>query len=120
MSAGNFARSRYESDTGEIHPIRVQPETISANVGAANAAPAGAVTSPISARVSGSNRTLGLVARRVRLAFTAAVPDGYAEDSVLSIPVLTPTAYAAAITGATGTYLGSPVVVVGRTPESIR
>lgn len=120
MSAGNFVRSRYESDSGTIHPIRVQPETLAANVGAVNAGAAGAVDSPISARVSGGNRQLGLVARRVRVAFTGTLPTGYAENTVLSIPVLTPAAYAAAISGATGTYLGSPIVVVGRTAESVR
>lgn len=120
MSAGNFVRSFYEADNGEIHPIRVQPETVAANVGAANTAPAGPATVGISARVSGGARQLGLTARKVRLAFTATVPAGYAEDSIITIPVLTPAAFAAASVGATGTYLGSAVQVIGRTPESVR
>lgn len=118
MSAGPFIRTFYEADSGEIHPIRVQPETVAANVGAANTAATGPATIGISARVSGGSRQLGLVARKVRVAFTAAVPTGYDTDTVLTIPVLTPAAYNAAIVGATGTYLGSAIVVVGRTPES--
>jgi len=120
MSAGNFTRTRYEADNGEIHPIRVQPETIAANVGAANAAPTGAVTVGLSARVSGGRRQLGLTARSVRLQFTGTIPDGYAENSTLTIPVLTPATFTAATVGTTGSYLGAAVVVVGRSPESSR
>jgi hypothetical protein len=118
MSAGNFVRSRYESDAGNIHPIRVQPETIAASIGSANTAPTGAIDVAISARVSGGSRQLGLTARRVRLAFTAGVPTDYAEDSVVSIPILTPAVFNAIAVGQTGTYLGQSVEVVGKTAES--
>jgi hypothetical protein len=120
MSAGAFIRTTYEADSGEIHPIKVQPETVAANIGAANGAPGGAATSGISAKVSGGRREIGLLARKVRVAFTGAVPDGYEPGNTLSIPVLTSATYNAALPGTTGTYLGSPVVVVGRTPESVR
>lgn len=118
MSAGNFVRSRYESDAGNIHPIRVQPETIAANIGGANAAPAGTVDVAISARVSGGNRQLGLTARKVRLAFTGGSPTDYADDSIVTIPVLTPAIFNAIAVGQTGTYLGQAVEVVGKTSES--
>lgn len=118
MSAGEFVRSRYESDAGNIHPIRVQPETVAASIGSANAAPVGTVDVPISAKVSGGRRELGLIARRVRLAFTAGAPTDYAEDSIVSIPILTPAVFNAIAVGQTGTYLGLGVEVVGKTPES--
>lgn len=118
MSAGDFVRSRYESNVGNIHPIRVQPETIAANVGAANAAPTAAVDIPISAKVSGGKRELGLIARKVRLAFTATPPTGYAEDSIVTIPILTPAVFNQIAVGTTGTYLGAAVEVVGTSPET--
>lgn len=120
MSAGEFVRSRYESDAGNVHPIRVQPETIAATIGSANTAPAGTIDLSISAKVSGGRRELGLIARKVRLAFTGAAPTGYAEDSIVSIPILTPTVYDGIAVGTTGTYLGAAVEVVGKTPESSR
>lgn len=121
MSSGAFTRSKYQSDqTTRIYNIRVQPETIAATLGGnANAAPSGDVTEPTSARARGSRRSLGIVARRVTLEFTADPPDGY-EDDLLTIPVLTPTVFNALNIGATGTYLGAAVRVVGLTPESRR
>ena len=120
MSAGEFVRSRYESNAGNIHPIRVQPETIAAEIGSANAAPAAGVDVAISAKVSGGRRELGLIARKVRLAFTAAPPAGYAEDSIVTIPILTPAVFNAIAVGQTGTYQGVAVEVVGTTPETSR
>lgn len=118
MSAGNFIRSRYESDAGNIHPIRIQPETADATIGSVNAAPAGAVDVPISARVSGGSRQIGLTARKVRLAFTGTPPTGYAANSVVTIPILTPARFNSVAVGTTGTYLGTAVEVVGKTSES--
>jgi hypothetical protein len=119
MSAGSFTRSRYEADSGEIHPVRVQPETILASIGgSANAAPTGTVTNGISARVSGSSRRFGLRCRSVTLRWTGAVPEGYEDDGFVRIPILTPAVYNAISRGSTGTYLTLPVEVVGKTPES--
>jgi hypothetical protein len=116
MSAGPFQLSRYERDNADIHPIRVQPETI---IGGTNPAPGGAPTSDISARVSGGRRTLGLTARKVRFVFTAGAPTGYRPGSVLTLPVLTPAAYAALTRGSTFTYLGGTATVVGKSPEYV-
>jgi len=53
MSAGAFTRTRYRADSGDTHPIRVQPETLTAAFGAtANSAPTDAIDNPISAKVS--------------------------------------------------------------------
>lgn len=113
MSAGPFLRARYERDNGDIHPVRVQPSTVSAT----NPQPTGALTSDISARVGGSRRTLGLITRRVRVVFTAGAPADYKPDSIIALPILTPDAYDALQRGSTFAYLGGTVTVVGKTPE---
>lgn len=120
MSAGVFEISRYETDPGIIHPIRIQPETADASVGGAtNDPPAGAATGLGSASVSRGRRSNGINARLVRVQFDGTVPTGYAANSPISIPALNPEFYDAAVRGAAGTYLGVTVVVVGRTPETI-
>ena len=121
MSQGQFTRSRYQANNGAIHPIRVQPETIAAVIdGNANAAPAGAVTVGLSARVSQSRRAFGLTPRQVTLAWTGAVPDGYDPRGTIRIPILTSANFDDINVGDTGTYLGSGVTVVGKSPESAR
>lgn len=123
MSGGVFSISRYASDYNagaEIHPIRVQPETILATTGLVdNDPPSGTLTSPISARISGSQRTLGLVARRIRLRVTGDPPATYAEGSRTTIPALTPAFYAACVKGTEVTYLGTTWEVTGRTAERV-
>lgn len=120
MSAGGFARSRYAADSDDIHPIRVQPETLSLTVGGvANAAPAGAVTSPISAKVSKGNRGVGLKPRTVTIVFTGTAPTGYKADSPITLPLLTEAAYDAASKGATGSYLGGAIEVISKSPERV-
>lgn len=120
MSSGQFLGSKYESNAGTIHPIRVQPETLGAVIATIpNAAPAGNVTSGISARVSNGNRQFGLKPRGVVLAWTGAVPEGYSGDPVY-IPALTPAFYNAAVKEAVGTYLGQGVKVVSQSPERVR
>jgi hypothetical protein len=53
--------------------------------------------------------------------FTGAVPDGYAPNSVVSIPILTPAVYNAIIPGAsTVSYLGTDAIVIGKSSESVR
>lgn len=123
MSAGAFTISRYQAtyDAAAIHPIRCQPESIAAAIGTTtNAAPTGAVTNPIQARVSGGRRSIGLVARTVTLraaAVAADVPDGYLPNGITRIPALTPTFYAAAVKGAVVTYLGKNFTVISRSSE---
>lgn len=120
MSAGAFVRSKYESDEGSIHPIKVQPETLSATLGGANSPPAADTDTDISARVTGGNRELGLRARSVSVKFTATPPDGYKEDQVYRIPILTPARWDAITKSTTGTYLGVACQVVGKTPENVK
>lgn len=121
MSAGQFTRSRYEADNDDIHPIRVQPETLAASLGGgANAAPSGTVNVGISARSSQSSRAFGLRPRQVTLAWTGEPPTGYDDRGTIRIPILTKTRFDAIVVGGTGTYLGASVTVVGKSPESKR
>jgi len=114
MSAGRFTTSRYEADYDDlIHPIRVQPETLALTIATvANAPPAGAVTNRIRAKVGKGKREIGLGARMVTVAFTGTVPDGYSGDPI-RLPVLSRALADVIVGGATGTYLGAPIVVVG-------
>lgn len=120
MSAGIFTKTQYAGDGGaRIYAIRVQPETLALTIGTvANAAPAGPVTEIVSAKVSGGRRTSGLSARKVRVEFSGtSAPVGYEASGTITLPILSPTVYAGINKGATGTYLGSPIVVLGKTPE---
>lgn len=119
MSAGNFSQTIYQSDAGGKFNIRVQPETLAANIGAVNAAPAGPVDQEVSASVGGAKRGNRLKARTVRLRFTGAAPDGYSGDDILTIPILNPSVFTPIKKGTTGTYLGVAVKVVGKTPEYV-
>ncbi len=120
MSAGRFTRTRYALDVangGIVLGCKVQPETLEATIGgAANAAPADPVDFNFSATISQGRRTAGVNT----LAWTTDPPDGYAAGGVIRIPVLTPATFAAWTLGATGTYLGTAVTVVGRSPEILR
>jgi len=122
MSAGAFQIANYASDTGVSYPIRVQPETLALSIG--GVANAGSATDPAagvpSANAGGSRRKNGVNARQVRIRFTGTPPTGYKADSIISLPVLTSTAYNSYTRGQTGTYLGGSVICVGKTAEAIR
>lgn len=126
MSAGAFTKAFYVDDQSRTCPIKVQPETLTFTVaGTANTGPTG----PASAgaprvKVSGGKRQYGVIARKVYFRFTTGGPTGYKPNSVMSLPVLQPSNYAAykaaSISGATGTYLGGTVEVVGVSAEGGR
>lgn len=121
MSAGVFTRTRYESDTDLIHPIRLQPETLAATIATVpNAAPTGTPDSEISAQVVGSRRGLGLFARYVTVVFTATPPAGYAAGQSYKITILSQSLFDAITVGATGEYLGVAIQVISKTPERRR
>lgn len=126
MSAGQFTRSRYEAsyDTDQIHPIRVQPETIaladSGTPTTTNAAPTGTITNPISAIVSGGKRTLGLKPRKFTIEVSGTPPTGYVAGSRVSVPILTESFYNSQAVGDEVTYLGTTWQVVSKTPEDVR
>lgn len=122
MSAGAFLIRRYAASYGagdQVHPIRVQPETIAATIdGTANAQASGALTNPISAVVSRGKRGKGLIARAVTLrAPESNAPDGYKPGGTTIIPALSTAFYNKAVAGASCTYLGATFTVVGTRPE---
>lgn len=126
MSAGEFVRSKYAAtyDTGAIHPIRVQEETLlmalTASTTTTNAAPSGAVNNQISAIVSRSNRGLGLRPRRVTLELTGTPPATYSAGSLVTLPVLNTTLFAGLSNGTSVNYLGTTWEVVSTDVESVR
>lgn len=127
MSAGAFTISRYEADYGDgtnIHPIKVQPETIdlATNGGTAetNAPPVAGITNPISAECASGYRCLGLHPRKVRMRLTGVAPAGYAPNSLVVLPLLNKAIAANLTPGTEMTYLGVTWVVVGTHPEGVK
>ncbi len=123
MSSGRFVRTFYGISTengGGVINIRLQPETLSAQIGgAANAAPAGPATVPGSATISQGRRSAGVNVRYVTVAWTGDPPDDY-EGLTARIVVPNPTVYAGATLGSAVTYLETEATVVGRTPETVK
>lgn len=124
MSAGVFINATYRASYGAgtaIHPIRIQPETEAATIGSVdNARPVGAQTNPIQARVSGSKRSIGLIARSITIQAPATgQPTGYKPLGITRIPALTQAFYDAATKGETVTYLGVSYTVVSRSLERV-
>ena len=122
MSAGEFTDALYQADSGEIHPIRVQPETLLfTSGGTANAAPAGPATSDISAKVGKTAREIGLGPRHLTFKFDAGqAPTGYEDRGTIRIPVLTTAAFTAYVRGNAATYLTGTGVIVNKTTESAK
>lgn len=125
MSAGTFGKTFYQASYGggtNIHPIKVQPETIAASTGDAdNDPPTGPITNPISAQASGGRRSIGLHARIIYLQLLGTPPAEYSAGSRTKIPCLTEAFYNAAIApGATISYLGTTWKVIGSSEEKVR
>jgi hypothetical protein len=118
MSAGNFVLSKYEANSGNIYPVRLQQETIDASIGSANSPPAGNVDQEVSARAGGSRRAIGMNCRTVTVRFTANPPAGYAENQTYRIPILTAARWNGITKGQSGTYLATACIVVGKQPEN--
>jgi len=124
MSAGAFNITKYAASYGnadQIHPIRVQPETVGATIGTVvNSAPTGNVNNPIQCRVSGGKRQIGLMARYVTIQFpSAGQPAGYQAGGITRIPALTEAFYNAATKGASVTYLATTCQIVSRSRERV-
>lgn len=123
MSAGAFTRSRYQAsyDDTQIHPIRVQPETIAmADAGTpttTNAAPTGSISNPISAKVSGGRRELGLKPRKFVIELTGTPPTNYSTGAQVALPILTESFYNALAINDTVSYLGTTWEIISKIPE---
>ncbi len=127
MSAGAYATGTvYEDNFGGKWKIKVQPETLTFTVGTnANASASGvAVPNTPSVSVSKGRRSIGINARLVRFTFTTVTPPGYLAGATISLPVMTPAAFAAYSKDVVGKYTLNAVEydirVVGRTPETIQ
>ena len=120
---GQFTNAKYEASEGTfIFPIKVQPETLAFEAGGTvNAVPAGAVTANLpSATVSKSRRSIGVHPRTVTVKVTSTgVAANNAVGTIIQIPIMSKTAYAAFTKGQTGTYNDDAVTVVGKTGEKI-
>ena len=123
MSTGSFVNTRYEDGAnGDIHPIRVQPETLTLDItGTTNPAPTGNINSERRAFVSSRRRRGAVCARLIGLKVTNSGPNEYLEGSTLYVPILRPTTYATLLgkLGQSGTYNGATVEVIGSSGERI-
>jgi hypothetical protein len=125
MSTGRFERAKYQASYGagtNIHPIRIQPETLAADAGGTtNDEPTGAITNPISAKVSLGQREKGLGARTVTLQWTTEpTGSGYVAGGLITIPALTEAFYDACTVGTSVTYNGGTAEVAFRTAETAK
>jgi hypothetical protein len=122
MSAGAFIRSFYATNGGAVARIRVQPETELAQIaGTVNDAPAGPATVATTVKVSKSRRAYGIGPRKIGFVFDPGqAPDGYEDDTLYYIPVMTRAVYDGATLGAAVTYLNGTGVVVSKIEESVK
>ena len=119
MSAGAFEAAKYQATGGGIFACRAQPESKGLELnGVENAYPAAAVDQPYPIRLRVGKRSRGLIPRTVTVRFTGSVPAGYLAGGTHVVPVFTNTAFNSftETPNQTGTYLGSPVVMVGQYP----
>jgi len=120
MSSGAFEAGRYSTNDGDVYACRAQPESKGLTLGGvANSYPTGAVTQKTSANLTGSSRQNGVTARRIRVRLTATLA-GYLPNAVLTVPIFNTTLYNGVVPNAVGTYLGTAVIFVGRTAESVK
>lgn len=123
MSAGAFSLLKYETDDLRIAPIRAQPETAALSLNSVvNVAGEGSKTAGITlAKVSGSQRSYGLHARKVTVRFlTAPASGGYVANGLVTLPVFKRATWDAYSEGDEGTYLGGTVRFAGKSSERIR
>lgn len=120
MSSGVFEDGKYISNAGDIYPCRAQPESKALALGGvSNAYPAAATDQPNSARLKSSNKRIGVNGRSVRVQLTASLAD-YKADAILTVPVFQASVWEGYSKGQVGTYQGTAVKFVGKSPESIK
>jgi len=123
MSTGEFVAAKYQNGlNGDIHPIRIQPETLGLTIGQiVNGEPAGAIDSDLRAFSSSRNRRGAVNARKVGLEILTSGPNGYEVGSTIYVPVLIPETLGAFLLPADqeGTYNGATVKVIGSSPERV-
>jgi hypothetical protein len=114
MSAGRFnTTAKYETNTGDIRPIKVQPETIQSWNPEATGTSQGAFV-----KVSGGRRGYGTHARMASFKWKNDIaPSGYDNRGSIRIAMLTATAANNLTYGTDYDYLGQSLNLVGFTPE---
>lgn len=120
MSSGVFEDGKYISNSGDIYPCRAQPESKALTLGSVtNAYPTADTDQPNSARLKSSNKKIGVNGRSVRVQLTATLA-GYKPDAILTVPVFQASVWEGYVKGQVGTYLGTAVKFIGKSPESIK
>lgn len=120
MSAGSFSVSKYQSDLGDIHEIKIQPETAEMDIDSVeNTAPPSAVNSVFAAEVNRGARAYGLRPRKIRVAFKASPPAGYRPYTTLTLPILQKSVFDGINNGDTVTYNGGTGEVTKKLAEDI-
>ena len=128
MSSGAFVKGYYQADNGVLHPIRCQPETTQATLGAnGNLFPdeneAGVTKSKISARTGKGKREKGLGPRTVTIVFgitDGSYPDGYKPGGITTIPVFLKETWDLLGEGSQVTYQGKQCQISYLSPESVK
>lgn len=126
MSAGAFEDGKYASGNTFVYPVRVQPESKGLTLGGvANAYPVDDLTANIGTlSLTGGRRRFGVIPRTVTVEFTEA-PTGNVADyagvgSQFTVPVFGETVWAGYTKGQVGTYLGTAIKFINKSPELIR
>ena len=122
MSTGNFLVANYESDTGTVHNILIQPETATLQVGAiSNTIPAGPVDDSAPAIVSGGRNRKGLNARLIRFVVTVKNESPFDVGRILVLPWLDPGTFLSVTRPGrqSGLYQSAAIRVVGGSCETV-
>lgn len=123
MSSGPFILQKYETDKGNVVPIRVQPETetLTLNGGANTQATGSQTPGAPSATHSGSYRRAGTHARTVTIRMLAPVSGTQiVTGSLITLPVFSRTVWDDYSIGNEGTYQGAACRYAGKRAEVIR
>jgi hypothetical protein len=113
--AGPFGIFKYETNDGDTYPIRLQPETVTAE----NPEGTGALADGfVSARKS--RRAYGRHARFLTLARTVGSADYGSAKTYARMPVLTKAAWDDFLVATTIAYQGVDWEIVSKTDESLR
>lgn len=119
MSRGDFTDAFYETDSGEICKVRVQPETLAATIGGtANASATGPATQLASAIVRKGKRQIGVGCRLVGIKWDTPPTDYTGE--IAYIPVMSPTLFNSLSGGEAVTYNGGSGTVISFIAETRR
>ena len=124
MSAGNFNNYNYIDDNGVTHFVRLQPETLSLDIGGVvnNEPTATPDEFTYTLNTKESRKKNGIHAREINIRLTADGGAGklveYAAGTTHAITWLDPTTFPSVVKNQTGTYQGIPCVVVSPVKES--